>query len=422
MLTITHYTLEVTLEFGPDFIPHTAPGSLRVKADLRVQNTGAEPASALSLLFYRLHNVSNVRVNGEGARATSRLSSLEGLERHHVNAVSIAFPEVLMPGASCTVCLDYAGVTAGAREVWPYMWDSVTRDYTLLRPDIIWYPLAATPDQASYHATYWQPKHFDVTVRVPDGYTAAAPDLVTMGDGTARFRTAEPRERFDLAVAPFSRLESSGVSVYHLPGDAEWGSAVLTWVDAALRGLSDRLGSRRVGSLAIVQIPGGWGSQNAPNFILQEAGAPDNWRAAAAVMHEVSHFWTPEPSDWPKRFADEALASYFQYILVGDLFGPEKAEEQLSGFQRAVERSQGAAEARFLDEHVSERLHGAVWYAKGALALHRLRNQLGDERFWSLLREYTMEQQATAKGFVELLQRAYPGPETDAYVGHWFGK
>lgn len=422
MLVISHYTLEVKLEFAPDFFPHSAPGSLHVKAHLQVQNTGAEPASTLPLLFYRLHKVSNVTVNGGEARVASRLTGLEGLERHQVNAVGIELPEVLMPGASCTVGLEYGGVTAGAREVWPYMWDSVTRDYTLLRPDsIIWYPEAATPDKVSYHSAYIQPKRFDVTLHVPEGYTAAAPDLVTMKDGIARFRTAQPRERFDLAIAPFSRLESNGVSVYHLPSDAQWGSGVLAWVNAALNGLSDRLGPRSTGSLAIVQIPSGWGSQNTPNLILQEAGAPDNWHAAAEVMHEVSHYWTPGPSDWPKRFSDESLATFFQYILVGDVFGPEKAEAELASFQRAIDRRQGAAEAKFLDEHLSDGLHTAVWYSKGALALNSLRNQLGDERFWPLLQEYTMEQKATAKGFVELLKGRYPGPDTDAYVHHWFG-
>lgn len=239
MLNVGHYALEVKLEFPPDFIPHSAPGSLRVTAHLQVQNTGVEPASALPLLFYRLHEVSDVSVDGKAAGVTSMLTGLVGLERHQVNASVIELPEALLPGASCTVRLEYGGVTAGAREVWQYMWDSVTRNYTLLRPDIIWYPVAATPDQSSYHRANMHPKHFDITLHVPEGYTAAAPDPVAMKDGIARFRTTAPRARFDLAVAPFSRLESSGVSVYHLPDDAQWGTGALAWVTAAINGLAD---------------------------------------------------------------------------------------------------------------------------------------------------------------------------------------
>ncbi len=421
MLLISHYVLDVQLAFAPDFLPRSAPGTLSVSALLRVQNTDTAPASALSLLFYRLHSVSNVSVDGVGARAVSRLTGLAGLERHQVNAVVVEFPEPLKPGASCEVSLRYAGVTAGAREVWPYMWDSVTRDYTLLRPDIIWYPVAATPDQASQQLAYWQPKHFDVTVHVPDGYMAAAPNLVAWENGVARFRTAVPRERFDLAVAPFSRLDGGGVSVYHLAENAPWGSSVITWANAAVRGLTDRLGPRSADNLAIVQIPMGWGSQSSPGFILQQAAAPDDWYAAAEVVHEVSHFWTPAPADWPKRFSDESLASFFQYVLVGDLFGPDRAAEQLAIFKRSVDRASGAHEGRFLDKHLGEGLHSAVWYSKGALALHSLRDQLGDEQFWGLLREYIAEPKATALGFVELLKRHSPGPESDAFVKAWFG-
>jgi hypothetical protein len=249
-----------------------------------VENTGTAETSTLPLLFYRLHQVSGVRVNGQPAETASRITGLDGLERQHVNAVTVTLPAPLLPGTSCTVELAYSGVTAGAREVWQYMWDAVSRKYTLLRSDILSYPEAATPDLASLQRACLTPRHFDVTVHVPDGYTAVGPDPVALADGVARFCSAAPRWRFDLAVAPFVRLESGGVSVYHLPDHAAWGAAALDWVNAALSGLSERLGPRDAGSLAIVQIPTGWGSQNSPGLILQEAGAPDDWRAAAEVV------------------------------------------------------------------------------------------------------------------------------------------
>lgn len=421
MLSIRHYALGVRLEFPPPGMPGSAPGSIAVKARLQVENNGTAPASILPLLFYRLHKVSNVRVDGTPAETNSRITGLEGRDRHQVNAVTVELPQPLPPGATCSVDLEYGGVTAGAREVWPYMWDSVTRDYVLLRPDAIWYPVAGLPDLASYHRAFRIPKHFDVTVQVPEGFLASAPGVVTTEPGVTRFRTTAPRERFDLAVAPFTRLESGGVSVYYLPGDATWGTAVLGWVNAALSGLSERLGPRGTGSLAIVQIPLGWGSQSSPELILQEPGAADDWVAAAAVLHEVSHFWTPAPADWPRRFSDESLACFFQYLLVGALFGAGKAEEQLDRYQRSVNRTQGAAATRFLDGPISDDQHNTVWYAKGALALHRLRDLLGEERFWPLLKEYTAEDEATTQGFAKLLRQRYPSAETEAFLRDWFG-
>lgn len=421
MLQVRHYALELELQFPPEFVPHSAPGSLWVKAQLQVENCGAEPIFSLPLLLYRLFEITSLTVDGEVSPLSSRLIGLAGLERHQVNAVTVQLPAPLGPGESCAVVLSYGGVIAGGREVWQYMWDTVSRDYTLLRPDIIWYPEVAAPDLASLRQSSLTHKSFAVSVQVPEGYMAAAPGALTEEKGLSRFVTTTARERFDLAIAPFTRLRNGQAAVYHLPESEAWGASCLGWVAAAIEGLANRLGPRVTGELAIVQIPRGWGSQHTPNLILQEVGRTEGWQEAASLVHEVSHFWTPQPADWPRRFADESLASFLQYVLVGELFGPACAREQRARYEGSLQRIPSAAAARFLDTEINPALHSALWYAKGALALIALQEQLGDERFWSVLRVYTADRSASAAGFVALLRRNAPGPETEAYIALWFG-
>ncbi|MHB9144920.1 MAG: M1 family aminopeptidase [Symbiobacteriia bacterium] len=419
MLRVTQYDLKVRLDFEPDFLPPSAPGRLHVDADLRVENTGAEPVDTMGLCLYRLHTVADVRVDGRPAGVRSSLTGLNGLDRHHVNAVTIDLPRVLAKGDTCTVSLGYGGVTAGAREVWQYLWDSVSRDYTLLRPDMLWYPLAAAPDVNSLRRADTELKHFRVDVDVPGGYTAIGPEPLGREGRRASFRTTAPRARFDLAVARFSHLTSGEVTIYHTPECEQWAERALQWVDMTRRELTYRLGGRPTGTLAIVQIPKGWGSQNTPGLILQEPGDPADWRSAAQILHEVSHFWTPAPGDWPNRFADESLASFLQYFLLGQVFDQATAE-QLADFERTVQSVPGATATSFLAENMPDECHGTVWYAKGALALQDLREQLGEEAFWAVLREYTAASQASVAGFVELLNHRHPGTETTAYLRRWF--
>lgn len=420
MLLITHYDLEAKLEFAPESMPRSAPGTLHVAAALGVQNRSATSLDRLPLVFYRLHTVRNVQVDGRRALTKSNLTRVNGRENHHVNTVEVHLPEPLSPGNTCTVTLEYSGVTAGAREVYQYIHDSVRRDYTLLRPDVTWYPVAALPDSTSLHDAYMQKKHFTVTVHVPEGYTAAAPEPAGNTGNVAVFKSTLPRERFDLAIAPFLRLNSRGITVYHLPGNEQWGKNVIEWTEASIDGLSERLGPRLISNLAIAEIPQGWGSQHSPNFILQEPGSHTGWPQAASVIHEITHFWTPVPSDWPRRFSDESLASFFQYLIVADIFGDCAANEQLTRFEQAVARAKGAKEAKFLDQGLPRHLHNSVWYAKGAVALKDLRNRIGEEAFWQLLREYTQTPEATTQQFVDMLQRRHTGEHISEYIRHWF--
>lgn len=96
-------------------------------------------------------------------------------------------PAPLEPGEQCWLGLVYSGTVAGARESWPYVWDCVSRDYTLLRPDVLWYPAAGRPEIAFLRRSYYQPFSYDLTVEgIPEGYLAVATRQEPLGGVESR--------------------------------------------------------------------------------------------------------------------------------------------------------------------------------------------------------------------------------------------
>lgn len=227
------YRLNVELDLPPENRPPMAPGGLTATAVMTLINDSPRGADRLPLLFYRLHDVGPVFVDGRPASVSSRLTSVSGEERRQVRALEVELSPPAEPGGHITVECRFAGIVAGAREVWPYIWDQVGREYTLLRPDVLWYPLPVPPESGALYGAFAHAFTGELAVKTPAGHKAVAAGEES--EGETRFRWTAPRNRIDLAVAPFRSLSAQGVTVNHLTGCEAWGRDVLDWVSAATR-------------------------------------------------------------------------------------------------------------------------------------------------------------------------------------------
>ncbi|HHY98489.1 MAG TPA: M1 family metallopeptidase [Firmicutes bacterium] len=415
-MRVGHYDLDASVEFPPVGLSPYAPGQLEVSARLHIRNVNSEPCSAITLFLYRLFNVYAVTVDECEVGFEQKITTVKGLERWHVNTVTISLPKSLKPGKECCVSLKYRGLAAGAREVWPYIYDTVSRDYTLLRPDLLWYPVTDIFEQPMNEFTY------ALTVEVPTGYVAVAPGDCEKDGNFYHFRCNEPRWRLDLAIAQFDRTTLGNLTIYYLPGFEDWSKCAQTWVARTLEGMARRMGERIIKKLDIVQIPEWWGSQSSPGFILQEARDENQWSTAAKVIHEVCHFWTIEPSDWPNRFADESLAHYFQVVILDDIFGREIAKENLDQYRQSLEKTPAVRKIGLLQglDLGQVPMLGTLNRCKGPLALDNLRSRLGEGPFWQLMTEYVHQETGSVKDFVDLLRRRHPGSDTEEYLDRWY--
>ena len=111
------------------------------------------------------------------------------------------------------------------------------------------------------------------------------------------------------------------------------------------------------------------------------------------VAHEIAHQWwgnSVTPADWDDLWLSEGFATYFDALFYEHIEGPEALRRRLRrGAERLValhERRPGAiVEPEVADPR--EKLTPRV-YQKGAWVLHMLRRRIGDERFFSGMREF----------------------------------
>ncbi|HZG58224.1 M1 family metallopeptidase [Paenibacillus sp.] len=154
-----------------------------------------------------------------------------------------------------------------------------------------------------------------------------------------------------------------------------------------------------------------------PGFVLVRA---DRLNAAAGletVVHEIAHQWfygAVGNDQVAEPWLDEAFATFLTdaYRLGG------KLDATYAERLRAVRADAALGDVRSYDSW------SAYWngnYRLGALMLHALRGELGEDGFARFLRDYYARFRdgvATTEGFVETAEEAYGG-SLDAFFARW---
>lgn len=120
------------------------------------------------------------------------------------------------------------------------------------------------------------------------------------------------------------------------------------------------------------------------------------------VVHELAHQWFGDliaPRGWPQIWLNESFATYFDLLGVRMLDGEDQFQTNILGYRadylheaahryvRPVVTRSYAHPYILFDRHA---------YEKGALVLHTLRDQLGEDGFWRGLRLYVERAAGTA--------------------------
>jgi len=140
------------------------------------------------------------------------------------------------------------------------------------------------------------------------------------------------------------------------------------------------------------------------------------------VAHEVAHQWFGDSVSverWRDIWLNEGFASYAEFLWsehVGEGTAQENAQYLYdlypadSPFWQVLPGDPGAA----------NQFHGAV-YDRGALAVHALRLEIGDEAFFELLREWLVQHRsghATIEDFLALAEKV-SGEQLDELFRTW---
>lgn len=393
---VTRYELRVQI------LP--AEERLTAAAQVTISNTTGAPQREIPFLLYRLLAV-DAAEDEKGAALAFRQAvvSMSDEKNWQVNSVAVTLLEPLPPGGTTRITLKYSGAIFGYREVMGYVRDHIGEEYTLLRPDALAYPMLAEPSFRSLSAAYDTLFTYDLEIQVPSGYVVACGGQargISAGDGpeTYRFASLAPTWRMDIAAAKFKvvKNEAGNLVVYALPGDEAGAANLLKEMQRVMEFYTRRFGpSKKATAYTVIEIPDGWGSQASDFYILQAAAAFKDPKRAHELYHEIGHSWNAKakPEVRRTRWFDEAFASYFEALALGEFEGRKALDERMAGYRDHF-RSGAKKDPRSVTTPIAaygkEELGGNS-YTKGAWSLYVLEQIVGERTFDGIMRTLLTE-------------------------------
>ncbi|WP_244930491.1 M1 family metallopeptidase [Nocardioides sp. W7] len=328
--------------------------------------------------------VADVSVDGEPVEVEHRgkdLVVLSPVEEDGRYELSLSYAGTPEPASAPTTRSDFS--TTG----WTITADGET--WTMQEPfgAYTWY---AVNDQPSDKALY------DFTLTVPAPWTGVANGELlsrTESEGVAetRWHLAEPAASYLVTVATgdFTMTEdesASGVPItYWTPTDEPEYVERLRKTPAGLAWLEERLGPYPFDTLGVVVVDSESGMETQTMITL---GDTEYATSPEVLVHELAHHWYGNqvtPRDWRDVWMNEGMAMYFQGAWEADAQGIPVSEVMDDWADAEQEdRTESGPPGDYDPGSFGE----SNIYFGPALMWQELREQLGEDAFWSMVRAW----------------------------------
>lgn len=247
---------------------------------------------------------------------------------------------------------------------------------------------------------------FDVTITGPQRMVLAASGTCSSSLTGAEESTwscvAAPMRDFNAVLRDSYQVESEdvdGVTVRSVFYDEhnEGGGRALDYASDTVQLFNARIGAYPFTELDVVETPTLAGGIEYPGLVVINSSyyANGSERMEWVVVHEVLHQWWysivgNDQVDEP--WLDEALTQYCTLLYYEEKYGEDVASGLLeSVFRRPYEQLQETGNDKPAGLPVAaynSSEYGTIVYQKGPLYFHELRQEVGEETFWEILRRY----------------------------------
>ena len=342
-----------------------------------------------------------LKVEKAPVKFLQEIKGLKGLEVFRTNVVRLERPVEKIE-------LSYSGKLEDYEEVFPYLKDSISQDYTLLRTDSLFYPIPADPSfEGLIKSVVGSEFDAEITIEgVPEDLTVAF-----SGEIHGERLGIKGTNRLDVAVAPFETIEEEPFRLFVL--SEEGVERTIELLKKAYDFYSSILG-RRIFTYTVIETPENYGGQAGKGYMLV-SGSSLRAEVPVNLYHELAHLWNPRatPEAHLSRFFDEAFANYLTALAIREIHG----EDAFRRFMENLRRSYEAIVRKFPE---AERLKPSEWgrlglwelsYTKGALILHELHRKAGDS-FYEIPKRLVREERVDFEVFREIV-RETTGLELD---------
>lgn len=423
-------TPAVALRYDLSIVVEPREGEAKMRARVTVHNPGTSPISSIDLLLYRLSSVESLAVSGSEASFSDQLVGLREFPNFQFRRLQVSPREPVRPGQAIVLDIKYTIALRGYAEVLPYLKDSINPDYSLFRPETAYYPLVGGDGWAEYLAAQTQPVDYALSVDAPAGFAVASGGRrlefhPVAGRVIHRFASRGKTSRIDIAVAPFERIEQSGLLVHALPGHAAGARRLAVQLGVAREYFQSRLGDVARSEFQVIEVPAGFGSQASDGYLLQESAAFTDPASLHELFHELAHGWRISTSSElaRTRWFDEAVATYLELGATRALQGDDAATALTNGlrerFANALSKRPELGDASFRDYGALEL--GDASYSKGAWSLLVMEQLMGEAAVDQVLRGLLARDSVASFDALEDEVRARCRGVCDAFLRDWFG-
>ena len=333
-------------------------------------------------------------------------------EGYSDDILMIPLEEPLKPGDRLEVFLEYSVVMPNS----PGRFGYFDNTYNLGN----WYPILCVYDERGwnlepYHSLgdpfYSDIANYYVRITAPFEFVIAATGEETRvieGDEEKiwEFKGHKVRDFAWVASQKFQRSSAvvGDTTIYSYYYTHDRGKKALEFAASALEIFNDLFGAYPYKNLSIVQTDFFIGGMEYPRLVMIDGslydGDQDDWLELVTV-HEVAHQWwyglvgNDEVHD---SWLDEGLTEYSTILYYGQRYGREEEEYK---YQTYINKGKFQLFRIYRDsEDTDETIHRPLYefkdwleydslvYGKGAIMFHELRQEMGDEIFFEVLREY----------------------------------
>jgi aminopeptidase N len=203
---------------------------------------------------------------------------------------------------------------------------------------------------------------------------------------------------YAIGVARFSAHRAGEVhgiplETWVFPQDRDSGQALFEPLSRrALAFFDDRIGSYSYEKLANVQAAGASGGMEHATAI--HYGEQEVSQGRGPVVHEIAHQWFGDSvteRDWDDVWLSEGFATYFDLLFTEHDGGRDAFVDRLKRARaQALQAEQKNPNTPIIHRNLSnmEDVLNQLVYQKGAWVLHMLRYHVGDDAFWTGIRDY----------------------------------
>lgn len=408
--------------------------------------------TALDALYFRLlpnggSSYGDGSLEIEQAAVNGQAVSVERSEDGLIAAVPLSAP--LQPGEQTQVELAFRGEVprefGGGYGIYNFSDEVMTLAG--------WYPILAVFDADGWNldpvssigdSVYSDIAYYQVSVQIPRDLLLVATGTVTEtqenGDEITYTLESGPVRDFFMALSPIFKRQSAevdGITVnsYYLPGSERGGRKALEVAIDSLRIFNQQFGPYPYTELDIVQSPMRYAAGvEFPAIILIGDFLYDNPERdffSIATSHEVAHQWwynVVGNDVFDEPWLDEALTSYSSSLYYEFNFNPQSYQSLIDSwqFEYLEAARQGADDVvtqtlQHFEEKPNPGVYSVVVYTKGALFFHALREEIGDEAFFTGLQTYYDQYRfrtATTEDLLAVFEDA-AGQELDPLFQEW---